>query len=278
VRFLGSLPLDPDELDRPVPEPGPHDVVLCGCPRTGTTLLCAALFQPPEVISVMEPWDGMRLAPAQLFASLRQEIDRTATLRSGRLDLEDLRATGATNWCAEGKPFDVDTEPDYVLAVKWPGYWRYLDVLPTTRFVVTLRDPVGTIASFKQQGGRVGLGLQYQTSFNRDLNAELKAATDDPALRRVLLFDYVHQRLLGHLERPNVHVVRYERWFVEPAAVLAELGSFLGRPLDHSPVTLRRPGSARSLDDRDRALIRKRCTTAEALGYDLRTLTETHGP
>ncbi len=273
LRFLRSLPLDPDTLDRPVPSPGAEDIILCGCPRTGTTLLAAALFQPPAVVTVMEPWDGMRLGPAPLFASLRREIDGTATLRSSRLDLDDLRANGTTNWCAEGRPFAVDTEPGYLLAVKWPGYWRYLDLLPSTRFVVTLRDPVSTIASFKQQGGRVGLGLQYQTSFNRELNATLTAATDDQALRRVLLFDYVHQRLLAHLDRPNVHVVRYERWFCEPAAVLAELGSFLGRPVDHSPVRLRAPGSVGSLDARDRALIRERCTTAEALGYDLRSLT-----
>ena len=59
-RFLQALPLDPSELEVPLAPPGRDDFIICGCPRTGTTLLAAVLFQPPRMVTCMEPWDGMR--------------------------------------------------------------------------------------------------------------------------------------------------------------------------------------------------------------------------
>ena len=227
------------------------------------------LFQPAASISVMEPWDGMRLAPADLFASLRAELSG-GRLERGRLHLPALRDEGAVRWCPEGEGATaIAYDPSTVVSVKWPGYWRYLDLLPTTKFVVTLRHPAEVIGSFKAQGGRVGLGLQYQTPFNSALNEQLGAATDDPALRRVLLFDHVHERILPHLGRPEVFVLRYERWFQEPERLLEELSAFLGIDGSRSPVALRPPRGDDPLDARDRDLLRTRCRTAEALGYDL---------
>jgi hypothetical protein len=269
LRFLDELPLDPDDLPDPLPAPGPDDVILCGCPRSGTSLLAAALFQPPTSISIMEPWDGMRLAPADLFASLRAELAE-GRLARGRLDLDGLVDEGTVRWCLDGASArDVQYSPSSVVSVKWPAYWRYLDRLPATRFVVTLRHPAEVIGSFKAQGGRVGLGLQYQTAFNRALNAELEAATPDPARRRVLLFDHVHEQLLPHLERPEVFAVRYERWFQDPEQLLAELGAFLGTDVTSPPITLRPARGSLALDDRDWELLRAHCHTAERLGYDI---------
>lgn len=269
-RFLHELPLDPDALPRPLEEPPEGDFIICGSPRTGTTLLCAMLFQPPEVITVMEPWDGMRLSPAALFRSLRDEIERTGRLSRGRLDVGALQEGGAVRWCREGTSVPrVAMTPDAVLGVKWPGYWRYLELLPRTRFLVCLRDPVEVITSFRLAGGRVREGLQYDTAFNRDLNRALTAATDDPAVRRVLLFDYVHERILPFLSRPNVLVVRYERWFDDRHRLLDEIAAFLGVDLDPGPVRLQEPRSRSPSDPRELSLIRRYCRTAAALGYPL---------
>jgi hypothetical protein len=115
-------------------------------------------------------------------------------------------------------------------------------------------------------GGRVGEGLQYDTRFNREMNRELQEATSDPALRRVLLFEYVHQRLVPHLESPEVLVVRYERWFDDRTALLGEISRFLGRPVSVGHVEIRRPQSD-GLSRRDRDLIAAHCGTAAQLGY-----------
>jgi hypothetical protein len=266
-RFLHNLPLDPAFLNDPLEPPGPNDFIICGCPRTGTTLLAAALFQPPRVVTCMEPWDGMRLAPAQLFRSLRAEVETTGKLTRGRLDLLELRQRGRVRWCREGKAADVGVSRPWLLGVKWPGYWRYIGRLKSTRFIVCLRDPLEVIASFKAAGGRVSQGLQYDTRFNHELNRELLDATEDPALRRVLLFDYVHRRLLPHLCRPNVLAVRYERWFDDHDTLLAEISRFLGCDVTLGQVTLERTRSTEVLSARDRELIAEHCSTAAALGY-----------
>lgn len=90
-RFLPRLPLDPDRLPRPVAQPGPRDFIICGCPRTGTTMLVGMLWQPPRVLVCSEPWDAFRLEPAALFRSLREEIATTGQLGRGRKFLVCLR-------------------------------------------------------------------------------------------------------------------------------------------------------------------------------------------
>ncbi len=126
----------------------------------------------------------MRLPSAALFASLREEL-AGGRLARGRLDLPALRAEGAVRWCpARAGAATVDYGPSTVVSMKWPGYWRYLELLASTRLVVTVRHSAEVIGSFKAQGGGVCLGLQYETRFNRTLNAELGAAADDPGEHR----------------------------------------------------------------------------------------------
>lgn len=264
-RLLRSLTLDPDSLTSPAPSPGGSDFLMCGSPRSGTALLTAALFRPPGLVTVMEPWDGLRLPPRELFASLRAEL-ATGELRRGRLDIDELVNHQRVSWCRDGeKPRAVDTAEDYLLGVKFPAFWRYLDRLPDTRFLVCLRDPVEVVSSYESTGGRLAEGLDYDVPFNRRMNEHLLAATGDPAVRRVLLYDYIHERMLPHLRRPNVHVVRYERWFNELELQLAEVGAFLGVDLDGVPVRLRQP--ARRDTGETQFLVRLHSTTARELGY-----------
>jgi hypothetical protein len=266
-RFLSQLTLDPDGLARPVPEPTDRDFIICGCPRTGTSLLNAVLHQPPRSLTVMEPWDGMRLPPAELFRSLREEIDRTGRLGRGKLDARALSVDGQVRWRREGaEPIPVETVDGYLLGIKWPGFWRYLELLPTTRFLVCLRHPVEVIASFKRVGGRLAQGLEYDIAFNAKMNEEVKW-TKDVTLRRIEFFDYVHERILPHLSRSNVLPVRYERWFTEPHQVLEEISRFLGEDLRDTRAVIREPEHRNDLDARDLAFIRERCRTATALGY-----------
>lgn len=270
VRFLHRLPLDPDRLGPSLSPPSDTDFIMCGSPRSGTTLLCAALFQPPSVLTVMEPWDGMRLEPGALFARIRHQIGTTGMLRPGRLDAEALLREGVTRWCPDGAAeLPVELSPHYLLGVKWPAYWRYLELLPSTKFLVCLRHPFEVVASYKKAGGRLAQGLEYDTAFNRSQNETLLGATRDPALRRVLLFDYVHERILPHLERRNVLPVHYDRWFGGEATLLREIGEFLEADVSATSLRIVRPTSTSVLSDDDVALIRRHCRTAEALGYDL---------
>jgi hypothetical protein len=270
-RLLATRTLDPDALRRPVDAPGRNDVIVCGSSRSGTALVSALLHRPPACVSVMEPWDGLRLAPAELFASLRAEIELTGVMTRTRLDTAALDATGEVVWCREGaRPQPVEVEPGWTLAVKWPCFWRYLDLLPTTRFVVCLRDPYQTVASYARQPGRLAQGLDYDVAFHRTMNAALAAWTDDVVDRRALLYEYVHRHIVEHLDRPNVHVVRYERWASDPERQLAELGAFVGVDIRPPNATIRpATGTPIDLDDRQADAVRRLCVSAERLGYDL---------
>lgn len=266
-RFLKSLPLDPEALSAPLDEPGGRDFIICGASRTGTSLLAGALFQPPHVVSVMEPWAGMCLPPADLYRSIRREIRETGQLRQGRLDVSILADEHRVAWCRDGaNPIDIDVDEPFALGIKWPIYWRFLDYLPTTKFLICVRDPVEVVASFKRVGGRLAMGLDYDTAFNRDMNNHLLAATSDHSTRRILLYEYVNRRVIPHIDRDNVMLVGYERWFGEPDQLMSDIGDFLDVELGKLPVDIRRPqeeASTRSLVD----TIRELAPSARELGY-----------
>jgi hypothetical protein len=266
-RFLRQLTLDPDRLLPPVEEPTERDFIICGCPRSGTSLLSAMLHQPPRSVVVMEPWDGMRVPPMELFGSLREEIDRTDHLTRGKLDFQALSSDGDVRWRREGAlPEAIRTMGGYMLGVKWPAFWRYLEFLPNTKFLVSLRHPAEVIGSFKRVGGRLSQGLEYDIAFNRKMNEELRR-TRDVALRRVRFFDYVHERILPYLAHPNVLAVRYERWFSEPDQLLDEISQFLEVDLRDARALIREPEHRVSLNTNEVTLIQERCRTAAALGY-----------
>lgn len=211
----------------------------------------------------------MRLPPADLFASLRPEIE-SGVLRRGKLDVAALERDGDVRWLREGQgAIEVSAESGFLLGVKWPAFWRYLDLLPDARFIVCLRHPVEVIASFKQTGGRLAEGLDYDIAFNRSMNERLRNTTGSPMLRRVLLFEYVHTRIVPHLNRANVLALRYERWFTERPRVLEEISEFLDEDLTAPRVRVRPPSGKHRLSPDEMSLIREHCSSAEALGYSL---------
>jgi hypothetical protein len=267
-RLLRSCRLDPDQLKRPLDEPGDRDFIICGIPRSGTSLLAALLFQPPEAVVCMEPWDGLRLPPAALFASIRLEIEQTGRLSRGRLDVAAL-ANGEMRWHRDGTGvYPVEVEPGYQLGVKWPGFWRYLDPLPQTRFLVCVRHPLDVIRSFENTGGRLAAGLEYDVAFHRRMNKELTRATKDVRVRRALLYQYVAERILPHVGRPEVLLLHFERWESEPAKLLTEISSFLEVELPPQPqVQIRVP--ARSTPSAGIELVRRYCASAADLGYEI---------
>jgi hypothetical protein len=267
-RLLKGLTLDPDQLSRPVSEPSDRDFLICGVPRSGTTLLAAVLFQPPRVVTVSEPWDGMRLPPAELFASLRGEIEETGMLARGRLDAATLFNEGKVEWCRDGElPHAVDVTDGYLLGVKWPAFWRYLTLLPNTKFLVCIRHPVEVVRSGLKKGGALVQGQDYDIAFNRRMNHELLGVTEDPAIRRVLMYDYINSRILPFLGRENVLTVRYERWLQDPVRMIEEVSSFLGVDVGQGHVSIKPPREQARVEARDVELIRRHCRTAEPLGY-----------
>ncbi len=263
-RTLAGCTLEPAAVTAAV-APGPRDVLICGCPRSGTALLTAALHQPPVMCTVMEPWAGLQQTPRQLFGSIRDELD-AGELRQGRLRIDRLLADGAVEWQRDGEQaYAVEAGPRTLVGVKWPSYWQLLGRLPDTKFLVCLRDPAEVLHSFVHTGGRLARGYDYDTTFTRDFNRRLADRYDDAADRRLGMYDAVYEHALPHLRRSNVLAVRYERWFEEPDAMLREIGDFLGADLGRSRVRIRPPAS--HPHPQLAARIRRQSRTAARLGY-----------
>lgn len=273
-----DLRLDPELLPRPLPGLGPRDFVITGCQRTGTSLAAAALFQPPHVVTLVEPWDGMRLPPDQLWRRWRDRI-ATGTLSGGTLDFDALRDSGKVRRVPEGtSSVTLQAHPDVAVGIKWPTFFHYLDLLPDTRFIVCLRHPFEVLGSMERlEGSRVAVGLDYDIPFNQGMNRALRLRHSDPALRRIELFDWIHERLARHLDRPNVFVLRYEDWWTRKDALLADLSAFLGVPLDACPVAIRPQDEQLDLSPASRALILRHSRMAHRLGYPLTEESPHHG-
>lgn len=267
-RLLASCDLSLESASAPLRAPGDNDFIIAGCPRTGTSLLAASLFQPPDVVVSMEPWDGLRMLPSELFDSLRSEVEDSGALRRGRLDVEAIRSENRVSWVKDDETsVSVEANPGFLLGVKWPTFWQYLDFLPTTKFLVTLRHPVEVIASFQKTGGRLAEGFDYDVAFNARMNNWLARASDDPRERSALMYQYIYSRVAGHLKRENVLMVRYEDWFNEPALLTDRIAEFLGLDAFVPAVDITTP--RRDYRDEYRVLARRHCQIAGELGYDL---------
>jgi hypothetical protein len=224
----------------------------------------------------MEPWDGMRLPPAELFASIRSELAR-GELSRGRLDVESLRSSGEVRWGSDGEfPHRVETASDCLVGVKWPAFWRYLDKLPETKFLVCVRNPVDVVASFATMQGQLSKGLNYDIPFNHAMNEALRAETDDPAIRRASLFEYIGARIAPYLDRPNVFPVRYERWFQDRGGLMRDIADFLGASLGPGEPVIREP-VRRPHDPETVRSVAERCPSASALGYEGFVAESLHG-
>lgn len=244
---------------------------MCGMPRSGTTLVCAALHQPPVSVTSMEPWDGLVLPPADLFRRIRSGLRTDGTI-PGRLDLDALARDRTARW-GDDLPRKVvpEVDPNAVhIGVKWPSYWQLIDRLPTTKFLVCVRRPDEVISSFVGARGALRDGLDYDVPFHADLNQQLRSATRSRAERRAHLYRLVAESVLKYERAPNVLVVRYERWFDDADALLSEIGRFLGFALGSPPVVIgsRRADPNLRLTRRDRIAIDRICgDVASELGY-----------
>jgi hypothetical protein len=247
---------------------GERDFMIVGSPRTGTSLLAAALFQPPHVVTVVEPWLGMAVPPAEMFRSIRERVER-GVLDLGTLDFAELRR-GAVTRCPEGtSSTSVELAPTGLIGVKWPSFYQYLDALPATRFLICLRHPYEVLASMAKNTGALREGQDYDLPFNRAANALVRSRAQGDFARRVEMFDMIHERLGAHFDRPNVCVVRYEQWWEDRRGLFERVGRFLGVSLREDVVRVSERRDDSGLSKEERAYVRARSRTAHRLGYEL---------
>lgn len=223
-------------LAEPPADPAP--ILICGLPRSGTTLAESILTSHPQVATAGElPFLRQHLLPL-LRKDEPPSPEALANVREGYLDL--LRSH------AEGRPFVVDKLPlNFVLA----GYLSQM--IPGTRIVALERDPKALGWSlFRQCFVRTGNGFAY----------ELQDIADAMALYRDMIAYWQHEGVA-------LHRLDYAALTTAPDATVQAMLNALGLPPE--PACLDFAGSDRAVatasavqvrdgieTDRDRAWLR----------------------
>jgi len=227
----------------PADETGPF-FAMTGMPRSGTTYLAALLHRPPDVATFSEAqgaWKDLQergftrdrfLATVAGFRRKLRAGEPVPTLEGtdgfagrGRVDTWNNRKNVAV----------VRVRDDALLGVKNPEV--FLEWLPElvamgVRTIVTTREPLGTIQSWKRKGEeRAAKGRPLAGHFANGDSPAWSASSADPVRRRIELYEHWAALIRAHAGSPRVLVVRYEDWFTRGAEQLESIRAFLELPI-----------------------------------------------
>ncbi|NWK54751.1 sulfotransferase [Verrucomicrobiaceae bacterium N1E253] len=200
--------------------------VLCGHPRSGTTLIEQMLDRHPAVSSVEEQSVFFDLVMTPLSASGRGDAQRAAgsiqhlgeTARDGyeqdyRAALQRYLPGGPEGQEAAGETLFLDKYPDMSLALG-----TYHELFPAGKMVVALRDPRDVVLSCYFQDFPMNPGsLPY---------LDLKTTAEKYILTMEAWLETRDTLASGFLE------TRYEDWVNEPDAEARRVLDFLSLPWD----------------------------------------------
>lgn len=226
---------------------------MTGMPRSGTTYLAALLHKPPGIVTISDPMGAWKELQdkgftRERFLAVVREFRRK--LRAGEPvptleGTEGFAGRGRVDtWNNRKNLAVVRAGGDTVLGMKNPEV--FLEWLPELlamgwRTIVTVRDPLGTIQSWKRKGEeRVAKGRPLAGHFANGDSPAWRASSADPVLRRIELHEHWAALIRTHAADPHVLVVRYEDWFTRGAEQLEAIRRFLGLPfplaLDPAPI------------------------------------------
>jgi hypothetical protein len=265
------------------------ELIITGIPRSGTSLLCnllhrldncVALNEPPEVAAMMlesPPW-GL----ARFFRDIRRDVLDGKPLRnklaSGKVTQDTAVAGQIETYhpCVAASDFVLGIKTTLPFLSRLPQIRR---VMPNARFVVCVRDPLETLASWKTSFAHLRdadiRGIQIGnpddpelTGHQRHRLAAIAAIPETPA-RRAAWWAYWADLIHDSLE--HLILVRYDDLAMNPRQTLDKFlsGWPAGNPLEPiEPSTPR--AQIENLDDADISAARLLCRASAAkLGLQL---------
>jgi hypothetical protein len=260
-------------------------LLITGISRSGTSYLCSlidahsnavGLNETPELVTALKggltPW-----SLPQYLRRVRSDILDGKPVRNKVKDGQVISDTAEEDRFDTYQP-SVETH-DFVIAAKntfafLSSLERLRQVMRRGRFVICVRNPIDTIASWKASFTHLrqadltirpvgGLDDPNLPPRRREALDEIEA-TQNLAIRRAKLWRYLAERILD--DRTNGHIlVRYEDLVADPQAVLARLLDGLSAGTLQEGWQAPRPRDRRSvLDAEDLDAIRAICAPAAA--------------
>jgi sulfotransferase family protein len=265
--------------------PEPPDLLVTGIASSGVGYLSGLLDSYSNCVVITETGSprvesGLRaqlpLPVAAFYAVERARILDAANLVPPEEGIPGRPASGDM----QSEPARAETD-DFVFATT--STHRYLDrldgllrVLPHARFVVCVRDPLDTIASWKRcmEGRPLQEALDsplvpkpgdpWLTAFQqKDVSLMRDAAGRGAggfARARAMLWQHFAELILDQLDR--VLLVRYDDLVDDPEGVVEQVLGGLNPGTPANPISAAKPGDRSNLDAEDAQAIRAICSQA----------------
>lgn len=210
---------------------GDNNVLICGIPRSGTTLTCHLLNRLPDTVALHEPMRVKELAAIASHEERRARIEQFCSEQ--RKSLHDRkkaksknvggqvpdnsieqRRTGDTlrqSVASRGKiVIEKPLSPDFMLVVKHnSSFTAMLDgLVPHFPVYAIVRNPLAILGSWASvklnvQTGHAPGAERFDASLKRHLEA-----ISEPLERQVLLLDWFYAQYQRFL--PDEAIIRYE--------------------------------------------------------------------
>lgn len=220
------------------------DIIITGPPRSGTSYLCTILNGVSNWVVLNEPPEAYQ-APIKMrraFRLLRDNISVGLPIKNKMHQGKFIEDTAEVNTYEEYVPRIENGQ--FHLAMKCPMIFmmmlpRIIEVMPDMVKIVSIRNPIDTIASWKN-------------SFSH---------LDGPTEQQAQMWTRQAQRILRH--RSALHILVYERWIEAPAEQLGQIPRlFSNEQLAGLPTSTPRIGKRESLSDEDIGIIQTICGEA----------------
>lgn len=268
------------------------EVLITGIPRSGTSYLCSILNKVRDCVVINEPAQIFPPLAGQVlpwgvpvhYRDLRRAILSGKPIENKLHNGEFIEDTAQVDTVEAYSP--VVSRPDFLLATK--NTLAYLARLPQLRrvmpratVVVCVRNPLDTIASWKNsfdhlasaavENFPVGSPQDGHLSLQARQRLEEISLTRSPAVRRALLWRHLAELILENRDR--VLLLRYEEMVTRPQEALQEILRTARVSFGLRRVAVLHPSSLRTrregLDNEDLLAVRSICgQAAMELGYD----------
>ncbi len=216
------------------------NIIITGIPRSGTSYLCKLLNSVENSVVINEPEEVMDLERTSLwrlrayYKKIRFEISKGKKIwnkiQNGKI-IEDTAKVDDRKLCKH----DV-LNKKFLLSVKNPLVFLSLlpyfnKIMPKSRIVVCIRNPIDTIASWKksfphlsdvifEQFPKIFFNKAIITKQQRKALSKI-SATEDFEIKRALLWNYLVKIIEENME--SVSIIRYEDFIIDPNVELKKV-------------------------------------------------------
>lgn len=230
-----------------------RNIILTGVPRSGTTLICRLLCEPPNMIALNEPMDRQffpsptvaKDAIADHFHQFRRSLyfNQRALARTNDGKIVD-------NAFAEDKAedrsrvisrtevvFTKSLSPDFTLLMKHCA--EFTLILPALQdhysIFAVIRNPLAILASWHSVDVPVSRGKVAKSArLNPDFHARLNELPDDLLTRQLFILSWYFEQ---YQQLPEQQIIRYEELIADPAKTLGQMvkesSDFSFKPLEN---------------------------------------------